>query len=313
MAHELISLSRGEQVSPPCTKNLKRPKRQQGYGAGYIECRKVKRGSKLYSQFWYHYEIWSQSDRNVKAPNQVYQRFTELFLKIKKEREKKNPQRKGQFYLTDIRFGEAKNQVSEAVVKQSVKHETQSQSESEANEAKNPITQAKKIIAQLDKSNQQALISWLKAIEENQPDSSSVPNKNLSATKNLAKGGKIASPASPVGTASITASPTDSLTASPDKTTASLTLEEQNASLASTAYQERVTASAHSSKSESFDSSTFEIGSRVANNNPDKKSYNWHGTIVGFDLDGADVRWDERKGMKGGQVLWHRLSELRLL
>ena len=34
-------------TSPPCTKNLKRPKRQQGYGAGYIECRKVKRGSKL--------------------------------------------------------------------------------------------------------------------------------------------------------------------------------------------------------------------------------------------------------------------------
>ncbi len=59
--------------------------------------------------------------------------------------------------------------------------------------------------------------------------------------------------------------------------------------------------------------SILEIGSRVANNNPDKKSYNWHGTIVGFDLDGADVRWDERKGMKGGQVLWHRLSELRLL
>ena len=45
-------------TSPPC--NLKRAKRQQGYGAGYVECRKVKRGSKLYSQFWYHYEIWSK-------------------------------------------------------------------------------------------------------------------------------------------------------------------------------------------------------------------------------------------------------------
>ncbi|MDJ0575151.1 MAG: DUF5906 domain-containing protein [Xenococcaceae cyanobacterium MO_234.B1] len=262
-------------------------------------------------------KIWHdqprRSDRNVKAPNQVYQRFAELFPKIKKEREKKNPQRKGQFYLTDIRFSEANRVASEAVVKQSVKHQNQSQSESEANKAKNPITQAKKIIGELNKSDQKALISWLKAIEENQPNSSSTPNKNLSTPKNLAKGGKIASPASPVGTVSITASPTASLTASPDKTTASLTLEEQNASLASTAYQERVTASAHSSKSESFDSSTFEIGSRVANNNPDKKSYNWHGTIVGFDLDGADVRWDERKGMKGGQVLWHRLSELRLL
>lgn len=36
------------------------------------------------------------------------------------------------------------------------------------------------------------------------------------------KGEKIASPASPVDTASVTASPTASLTASPDKTTASL-------------------------------------------------------------------------------------------
>lgn len=59
--------------------------------------------------------------------------------------------------------------------------------------------------------------------------------------------------------------------------------------------------------------SILEIGSRVASKDPEKKSYNWHGTIVGFSQGGADVRWDERKGMQGGQVLWHRLSELRLL
>ncbi len=57
-----LEISRGEQASPPCTKNLKRAKRQQGYGAGYVECRKVKRGCKLYSQFWYHYEIWKDGD-----------------------------------------------------------------------------------------------------------------------------------------------------------------------------------------------------------------------------------------------------------
>ena len=59
--------------------------------------------------------------------------------------------------------------------------------------------------------------------------------------------------------------------------------------------------------------SILEIGSRVANNDPEKKSYNWHGTIVGFSKDGAEISWDERKGMQGGQVLWHRLTELRLL
>ena len=59
--------------------------------------------------------------------------------------------------------------------------------------------------------------------------------------------------------------------------------------------------------------SILEIGSRVANNDPEKKSYHWHGTIVGFSKDGAEISWDERKGMRGGQVLWHRLSELRPL
>jgi hypothetical protein len=59
--------------------------------------------------------------------------------------------------------------------------------------------------------------------------------------------------------------------------------------------------------------SILEIGSCVANNDPDKMSYNWRGTIVGFSKGGAEVSWEERKGMQGGQVLWHRLTELRLL
>ncbi len=72
---ELISISRGEQASPPSTKNLKRAKRQQGYGAGYIECRKVKRGSKLYSQFWYHYEFWQGGDRMTKKSKYIPKRL----------------------------------------------------------------------------------------------------------------------------------------------------------------------------------------------------------------------------------------------
>ncbi|NJO99131.1 MAG: hypothetical protein HC764_26680 [Pleurocapsa sp. CRU_1_2] len=258
-------------------------------------------------------KIWHdqprRGDRNIKAPNQVYQRFAELFPKIKKQREKKDSQRKGQFYLTDISFSEANRAASEATVKQSVKHQTQSQTENEANEPKNPITQAKKIIGELDKSEQKALISWLTAIEKDETNSSTA-NKNLSATKNPAKGEKIASPASPVDIVSVTASPIASLTASPDKTTASLNKEEQKASSASTVDRDRVTASGNGSLAKS---SAFEIGSSVANNNPEKKSYNWHGTIVSFSEGGADVRWDERKGMQGGQVLWHRLTELRLL
>lgn len=131
-------------------------------------------------------KIWHdqprRGDRNVKAPNQIYQRFAELFPKVKKEREKKDPQRKGQFYLTNISFSEANRVASEATVKQSVKHQTQSQSENEANEPKNPIIQAKKIIGELDKSEQKALISWLSAIEKSK-STSSTANKNLSATE----------------------------------------------------------------------------------------------------------------------------------
>jgi predicted transcriptional regulator len=61
------------------------------------------------------------------------------------------------------------------------------------------------------------------------------------------------------------------------------------------------------------ETSILEIGSRVANNDPEKTSYSWHGKIVGFNQGGVEVSWDERKGMQGGQVLWHHLTELRLL
>ena len=83
---ELISLSRGEQASPPCTKNLKRPKRQQGYGAGYVECRKVKRGSKLYSQFWYHYEVWSNGDRVIKKSRYIPKRLVPKVERMNNEK-----------------------------------------------------------------------------------------------------------------------------------------------------------------------------------------------------------------------------------
>ena len=83
---ELISISRGEQASPPSTKNLKRAKRQQGYGAGYIECRKVKRGSKLYSQFWYHYEFWQDGARLVKKSRYIPKRMLALLEKLEAQK-----------------------------------------------------------------------------------------------------------------------------------------------------------------------------------------------------------------------------------
>ena len=59
-------ISRGEQTSPPSTK-----RRKQGYGAGYIECKPIKRGGKEYPQYWYHYESWKKGDRLVKSSKYI--------------------------------------------------------------------------------------------------------------------------------------------------------------------------------------------------------------------------------------------------
>lgn len=48
-----------------------------------------------------------RGDKNVKAPNQIHQRFAELFPKIQKVRD--TAERKGQFYLNGICVGEALN------------------------------------------------------------------------------------------------------------------------------------------------------------------------------------------------------------
>ncbi len=55
-------------------------------------------------------------------------------------------------------------------------------------------------------------------------------------------------------------------------------------------------------------------GDKVAHKDPAQKSYNWHGVITSVKDDGSScyVRWNERRGMKGGDVLWYRLSDLRL-
>ncbi len=53
-----------------------------------IECRKVKRGSKLYSQFWYHYEFWHQGDRVIKKSRYIPKR---LVSKVERMNQEKAP------------------------------------------------------------------------------------------------------------------------------------------------------------------------------------------------------------------------------
>jgi hypothetical protein len=64
--NEVISTSRGEQLTPPSTR-----KRKQGDGTGYIECKPIKRSGKEYQQYWYHYEEWSSGDRLSKKSRYI--------------------------------------------------------------------------------------------------------------------------------------------------------------------------------------------------------------------------------------------------
>ena len=231
-------------------------------------------------------KIWHdqprRGDKNVKAPNQIYQRFAELFPKIKKFKNNdasEGIERKGKFYLSGIAIREAKEKqwrsngeaIGEAV--------TFTQSHGEAREAiSSRLAEIVKMTQQLSVVEKQQLVSLLSQIDPHTPyPASSAPDTHHSPNKETA----------------ISYQNTNEEVAS-------------TASLASPLDTERLTAS-------STASTTLEIGSRVANNNPNNKSYNWHGTIVGFSNGGADVRWQERLGMRGGEILWHRLSDLRLL
>ncbi len=82
---ELISVSRGEQVTPPSKR-----KRKQGEGTGYIECKPIKRSGKEYQQYWYHWEIWREGDRLTKKSRYIPKR---LLARVEKMEAEKAPVR----------------------------------------------------------------------------------------------------------------------------------------------------------------------------------------------------------------------------
>jgi putative DNA primase/helicase len=56
----------------------------------------------------------------------------------------------------------------------------------------------------------------------------------------------------------------------------------------------------------------FRVGDKVAGNNPDELSYNWHGRIVEIHISiGCKVDWQEREGMRGGRVISALFCNLR--
>jgi hypothetical protein len=77
---ELISISRGEQLTPPSKK------RKKGYGTGYIECKPIKRSGKEYQQYWYHYEEWREGDRLTKKSRYIPKRLLARVEKLEAEK-----------------------------------------------------------------------------------------------------------------------------------------------------------------------------------------------------------------------------------
>jgi putative DNA primase/helicase len=56
----------------------------------------------------------------------------------------------------------------------------------------------------------------------------------------------------------------------------------------------------------------FRVGDKVAGNNPEDASYNWHGRIVEIHTSiNCKVDWQEREGMKGGRVISMLFCNLR--
>ncbi len=68
-------------ITPPSTK-----RRKQGYGAGYIECKPIKRSGKEYKQYWYHWEVWRSGARLTKKSRYIPKRLLAKVEKLEVEK-----------------------------------------------------------------------------------------------------------------------------------------------------------------------------------------------------------------------------------
>ncbi len=78
---ELISMSRGEQASPPSTK-----KRKQGYGGGYIECKPITKNGSQYNQYWFHWEEWREGETVIKKSKYIPKRLVPKVERMNQEK-----------------------------------------------------------------------------------------------------------------------------------------------------------------------------------------------------------------------------------
>lgn len=266
---------------------------------GTLEIRKISDDKE--KQEW-HDQV-NNRDKNIKGANQIYQRFAVLFPKISRHTETQITHRKGQAYLEGIAISEAVGEAGEAISEPVGEAVARSQSGGEPGE---PV--------------EATLVRLLNALETLNPLEL---REMLIKIKNRGQLEQTGSLDSLALIARAVASPTGSLTGSPSILLS--TDEVQNNTLFNSVQQSPVTISQKKS-SENINKvgsdnnqsvflppapSCFKVGDRVAHINPNDISHDWHGTILEINTQSAKVRWDERKRMRGGQVLRHKLAELR--
>lgn len=242
-----------------------------------------------------------RGDKTIKSSNHVVQRFTELFPKAKRGKETQVIERKGQVFLEGIGFSgvsEANSEASEANSEASGEAVSRSRRVSEASEAVY-LTSAQilKLFSKLPAEEQLAVKKALISFGDGVPETASLAS--LPPTERI--------PASP--TASPTASP-----ASPTASPVSLADSPGSAVSSPVSIKGAGNSIFSGNSSKIFPHPNlpdFKVGDRVAHNNPGQNSYNWHGTVVGFEQVGEilmiNVAWEEFS--KG--PLAYRLCDLR--
>jgi phage/plasmid-associated DNA primase len=245
--------------------------------------------------------IWNEpihrDDKLVKASHQVFQRFSELFPKIKREEDKSNRGKKGSWYLSGINIGGATGGAIGGATGGAL---APSQSQGGASGA--ILSTLRLLIEQLKYLDEQQVTDLVKQLESKYG--------LIAPLAPLVELARVEAP--PMAPPEAPLSSTDDLNAKFTVNTSSAYNEGSTAVVAN-AIGEIGSISQDNHNNFFGNTHPFKIGSKVAHVDPKRESYNWHGTITEINADKAKVHWEERKGLRGGQVLTHRLSDLRLI
>lgn len=241
-----------------------------------------------------------RGDKNVKAANQVHQRFSEIFPKIVRSKDTSRSERTGQAYLVGIGFDkphvkavEPDVEAAEPNVEPNVEARSLMERDVEAAEPMGPTL-----------PYALSIISFLSPMERKL-----LQEEFLSSCNGIGKIGSAASTSTPEG---VTDSTTASTSGSAASTSGSAAPISQGSSIKGKHCGD-ITVGQSIKNFAQPATREFQVGDRVALNNPKAQGYNWNGLICEIKGHTAKVFWVERETIRGGQVVVESLKDLRLL